>query len=282
MTPSMSMHGSNDTRMVVAKAASVVHGFCKRRPSVGIILGTGLGKLAGRVKKKTVIPYEEIPHFPQTTVASHAGELVIGNVAGRTVAMLSGRFHYYEGYSMKDVTLPVRVLKALGAKTLIISGAVGGMDPQYRRGDLVVVEDHINLMGDNPLIGPNDERLGPRYPDMCAPYDRELVDVTLQEALKAGVRCHAGVYVGVAGPNLETRAEYRFLRTIGADVVGMSVVPETIVAVHAGMRVLGLTVVTDLCLPDALKPANIEEIVKAANAAEPAMSALVEKVIRKA
>jgi len=282
MTPSMSMHGSNDTRMVVAKAASVVHGFCKRRPSVGIILGTGLGKLAQHVKKKTVIPYEEIPHFPQTTVASHAGELVIGNVAGRTVAMLSGRFHYYEGYSMKEVTLPVRVLKALGAKTLIISGAVGGMDPQYRRGDLVVVEDHINLMGDNPLIGPNDERLGPRYPDMCAPYDRKLIDLTLKEALKAGVRCHAGVYVGVAGPNLETRAEYRFLRTIGADVVGMSVVPETIAAVHAGMRVLGLTVVTDLCLPDALKPANIEEIVKAANAAEPAMSALVEKVIRKA
>ena len=263
----------------IRKAAAVIRTFGTKRPSVGIILGTGLGKLAGDIKRKTVIPYAEIPNFPQTTVATHAGEMVIGEISGKTVAALSGRFHYYEGYSMREITLPVRVLKALGAKVIVVSAAAGGMNPQYRQGDLVAIEDHINLMGDNPLIGPNDDRLGPRYPDMCAPYDRKLIDLVMDAALKMGVRCHTGVYVAVAGPNLETRAEYRFLRAIGADVVGMSVVPEVLVAVHAGLRVLGLAVVTDMCLPDALKPSDINEIIKTANAVEPKMTALVEKTI---
>ena len=274
-------HGSSELEQTIRAAATVVHTITKRKPSVGIILGTGLGRLASAVKKKVAIPYADIPNFPKTTVATHAGELVIGDLAGKTVAMLSGRFHYYEGYTMREISLPVRMLKAIGAKALVVSGAVGGMNPQYRRGDLVVIEDHINLMGDNPLIGPNDDRLGPRYPDMCAPYDPALMDMALKAALRRGVRCHSGVYAAVAGPNLETRAEYRFLRAIGADVVGMSVVPEVIVAVHAGLRVLGLAAVTDLCLPDALQPANIEDIIKTANAAEPKMSNVVEDVIKK-
>ncbi len=270
----------SELRQKLQAAATVIRTFCKRRPSVGIILGTGLGRLAKDIKNKTVIPYADIPNFPRTTVATHAGELIIGDLAGKTVAALAGRFHYYEGYTMRQITLPVRVLKAIGAKTLIVSGAVGGMNPQYRRGDLVVIEDHINLMGANPLIGPNDDTLGPRYPDMCAPYDAKLLDLALNAALARKVRCHAGVYAAVAGPNLETRAEYRFLRTIGADIVGMSVVPEAIVAVHAGLRLLGLAVVTDMCLPDALKPADISDIIKTANAAEPQMTAVVESVIR--
>ena len=264
----------------IKRAASVIRTFCKKRPTAGIILGTGLGNLAKTIKHKVVIPYSEIPGFPKTTVDTHAGELVIGQLGRKTVATLSGRLHYYEGYSMREITLPVRLLRALGVKTLVVSAAVGGMNPQYRKGDIVVIEDHINLMGDNPLIGPNDDTLGPRYPDMCAPYDAKLIELASKVALKKGVRSHTGVYVAVSGPNLETRAEYRFLRTIGADVVGMSVVPEVIVAVHAGMRVLGLAVVTDMCLPDALKPANIEEIINTANKAEPKMSGVVEQLIK--
>ena len=274
------INSTSDLNRKIHKAVSVIRSQCKRKPAIGIILGTGLGKLATKIRKKVVIPYGEIPNFPQTTVDTHAGELVIGELAGKTVATLSGRFHYYEGYSMQEITLPLRVLRALGAKTLVVSGATGGMNPQYRQGDLVVIEDHINLMGDNPLIGPNDDTLGPRYPDMCAPYDAKLIELASKVALKKGVRSHTGVYVAVSGPNLETRAEYRFLRTIGADVVGMSVVPEVIVAVHAGMRVLGLAVVTDMCLPDALKPANIEEIINTANKAEPKMSGVVEQLIK--
>jgi len=273
-------HAAGELDKIIRSAATVVRTFTKARPTIGIILGTGLGKLASRARKKVVIPYHEIPHFPRTTVEDHAGELVIGEIAGKTVAMLSGRFHYYEGYSMQQITLPVRVLKAIGIKTLIVSAAAGDMNPQHRAGDIIVIEDHINLMGDNPLIGPNDDKLGPRYPDMSAPYDAKLIDMALNAALKRNVRCHSGVYVGVAGPNLETRAEYRFLRAIGADVVGMSVVPEVTVAVHAGLRVLGFAVATDMCLPDALKPANIEAIIKVANTAEPKLSRLVEDVIR--
>jgi purine-nucleoside phosphorylase len=272
---------SNGLFQEIQRCVNVVRTFTKRKPAVGIILGTGLGKLAGSVRKAVKVPYSDIPGFPKTTVASHAGELVIGDLGGKCVATLSGRFHYYEGYSMQEITLPVRVLNALGVQTLIVSGASGGMNPQYRKGDLMAIEDHINLMGDNPLIGPNDDRLGPRYPDMSHPYDQKLLDATLDTALKMNVRCHSGVYVGVAGPNLETRAEYRFLRGIGADVVGMSVVPEVLVAVHAGMRVLGMAVVTDMCLPDALEPAQIEEIIKTANEAEGRMTRVVKRVIEK-
>jgi purine-nucleoside phosphorylase len=263
----------------IDRAAAVVRAHTRKRPRVGVILGTGLGPVARAIKKKTVIDCEDIPGFPRPTVEGHAGELIVGEIGGKSVAALSGRFHYYEGYTMQEITLPVRVLKAVGCKNLIVSGAAGGMNPQHRKGDLVILEDQINLMGDNPLIGPNDDRLGPRYPDMIEPFDRQLIDKALAAALEVKTRAHTGVYAGVAGPNLETRAEYRFLRTIGADVVGMSVVPEVLVAVHAGMKVLGLVVVTDMCLPDALRPAKIEEIIAVANAAEPKMTAIVKKVI---
>ena len=270
-----------DLASTVRAATKAIRQMTPVRPKVAIILGTGLGRLAGQIRKKTVIPYEEIPGFPQSTVATHAGQLVIGQLSGKAVAAMEGRFHYYEGYTMDQITLPVRVMRALGARVLIVSNACGGMNPQYRHGDIVIIEDHINLMGDNPLIGPNDDRLGPRFPDMCEPYDRKLIGLASKLALRQGTRAHTGVYVAVPGPNLETRAEYRFLRTIGADTVGMSTVPEVIVAVHAGLRVLGLSVVTDRCLPDALKPADIGEIIAVASEAEPKLTKLVASVVAK-
>ena len=193
---------------------------------------------------------------------------------------MEGRFHFYEGYSLQQITLPVRVMKALGCEALIVSNACGGMNPQFAKGDLMVIEDHINLMGDNPLIGPNDERLGVRFPDMCRPYDRELIAQARRIALEEKIVCHQGVFVAVPGPNLETRAEYRFLRGIGADVVGMSTVPEVIVAVHAGLRNLGLSVITDMCLPDALEPVKLEDIIAVANAAEKKLRVLVRRVVQ--
>jgi purine-nucleoside phosphorylase len=249
------------------------------RPRVGVILGTGLGGLAEEIEAEQVLSYEAVPHFPTPTVASHAGRLVCGRLAGKTVVAMEGRFHFYEGYSLKQITLPVRVMKALGCEVLIVSNACGGMNPQYDKGDLMVIEDHINLIGDNPLIGPNDDRLGPRFPDMSRPYDPELIRLALRVALEERVVCHQGVYVAVTGPNLETRAEYRFLRTIGADVVGMSTVPEVIVAVHSRLRVLGFSVITDMCLPDALQPVSHEEIVAVANAAEKRLGVVVRRVI---
>jgi len=194
---------------------------------------------------------------------------------------MSGRVHYYEGYSMQQVTFPLRVMRFLGAKTLIVSNAAGGMNPFYKRGDIVVIDDHINLMGDNPLIGPNDETIGPRFPDMSEPYSRRLIELTEKTALELGIKVHRGVFVGVAGPNLETRAEYRFLRGIGADIVSMSTVPEVIVARHMNMKVLGLSIVTDMCLPDALEPADHIEIMKAAQRAEPKLTKLVREVVRR-
>jgi purine-nucleoside phosphorylase len=249
------------------------------RPRAGVILGTGLGGLAEDVRTEAVIPYAEVPHFPQSTVKTHAGRLVCGSLGGKSVIAMEGRFHFYEGYSLKQITLPVRVFKALGCDTLIVSNACGGMNPQYAKGDLMVIEDHINLMGDNPLIGPNDDRLGERFPDMCQPYDRELIALTRRVALEERIVCHQGVFVAVPGPNLETRAEYRFLRGIGADVVGMSTVPEVIVGVHSRLRNLGLSVITDMCLPDALEPANLEEIIAVANAAEKKLRVLVRRVL---
>jgi len=250
-----------------------------QKPQIAIILGTGLGGLAEDIEDKIGIPYSEIPHFPTPTVETHAGRLVLGKISGKDVVAMEGRIHYYEGYSMEEVTFPTRVMRALGAQILIVSTAAGGMNPQYARGDIVIIEDHINLMGANPLIGPNDERLGPRYPDMVEPYDRPLIELTDKVALEQAVKAHKGVYVAVAGPNLETRAEYRFLREIGADVVGMSTVPEVLVAVHGGFRTLGLAIVTDMCLPDALQPANIEQIIAVAEEAEPKLTRLVKEVI---
>ena len=249
------------------------------KPRVGIILGTGLGGLAEDIAAEATIPFGDIPHFLRSTVASHAGNFVCGTLAGKTVVAMEGRIHAYEGYSLKQITFPVRIMRALGCEILIASNACGGMNPQFAKGDLMVIEDHINLMGDNPLIGPNDERLGPCFPDMCHAYDRELIALTRRIALEEKIVCHQGVYVAVPGPNLETRAEYRWLRGIGADVVGMSTVPEVIVGVHAGLRNLGLSVITDMCLPDALEPALLADIVAIANVAEKKLRVLVRRII---
>ena len=246
---------------------------------MGIILGTGLGSLAGQIQTEATLEYERIPHFPRSTTVGHTGQLVCGRLQGLAVVAMEGRFHAYEGYTQQQITFPVRMMRALGAEMLMVSNACGGMNPQYARGDIVVIEDHINLMNGNPLIGVNDDRLGPRFPDMSAPYDRPLVDRALEIARRENFVAHKGVYVAVTGPNLETRAEYRFLRAIGADVVGMSTVPEVLVAVHAGMRVLGLLIVTDMCLPDCLKAADIDEILATAAEAEPKLRKIVLGVL---
>jgi purine-nucleoside phosphorylase len=249
-------------------------------PHAGIILGTGLGGFSEEIEIEAEFDYADLPHFLESTATSHRGRLLCGRLSGIPVMAMEGRHHMYEGYRLDQITLPVRVLKAMGAKLLLVSNAVGAMNPHYACGDIMVIDDHINLMGDNPLIGINDERLGPRFPDMSAPYDRALGDVALEIARKRNFVAHRGVLVAVAGPNLETRAEYRFLRQIGADVVGMSTVPEVIVAVHAGLRTVGLSVVTDMCLPDALKPADVSEIIAIANAAEPKLRELVTGVLQ--
>ncbi len=249
------------------------------RAKVGIVLGTGLGGLAKQIDAELTLPYDEIPHFPRSTVTTHAGNLVCGTLNGTPVVAMEGRFHAYEGYDLKQITFPVRVIKALGAETLVVSNACGGMNPQYRAGDIMVIEDHINLLGLNPLVGINDDRLGPRFPDMCEPYDKRLIDTALEISRKENFVCHRGVYVAVLGPNLETRAEYRFLRTIGADVVGMSTVPEVLVAAHAGMKVLGLSIITDLCFPECLKPAEIADIIAIAGGAEPKLTKIVTGVL---
>ena len=263
----------------IEEAASHIRDRWSGKPRVGIVLGTGLGGLASRIEEATSIDYEEIPHFPRSTAVSHRGRLVCGSLCGIAVVAMEGRFHQYEGYPLKQITLPVRVMKSLGAETLIVTQAVGGMNPLYRSGDIMLIDDHINLMGDNPLVGINDDRLGPRFPDMSAPYTPELIDVGLSIGRREDFVVHRGVMVAVTGPNLETRAEYRFLRQIGADVVGMSTVPEVIVAVHSGLRVLGLSVITDMCLPDSLQPAKVDEIVAVANQAEPNMVRLVMGVL---
>src|SRR5262245_63352343 len=233
----------------IQEAKTFLQSHWKGRPKVGIILGTGLGGLVEEIQADTALNYADIPHFPVSTVESHAGRLVCGALAGKQVMAMEGRFHFYEGYTLKQITFPVRVMKALGCEVLIVSNACGGMNPQWAKGDIMLIEDHINLMGDNPLIGPNDDRLGIRFPDMCHPYDEELIAAARRIALEEKIVCHQGVFVAVPGPNLETRAEYRFLRgACGADVVGMSTVPEVIVAVHAGLRTLGLSVITDICL----------------------------------
>jgi purine-nucleoside phosphorylase len=263
----------------IQEAAASVRQRWAGAPTVGIILGTGLGNLADDIEAEAALPYETIPHFPSSTAPSHQGKLVCGKLGGKTVVAMQGRFHFYEGYTLQQITFPVRVMKALGCGVLIVSNACGGMNPQYARGDIMLIEDHINLLGDNPLIGPNDTRLGERFPDMCYTYDRDLLALAKRVALEDRISVQQGVYVAVAGPNLETRAEYRFLRTIGADVVGMSTVPEAIVGVHSGMRNLGLSVITDVCLADALKPVSLPEIIATAHEAEPKLRALVRRVV---
>ena len=263
----------------IERAAETIRARFGLRPDTAIILGTGLGKLAVDVDAHAVIDYADIPGFPLSTVESHTGRLLCGMLGGKTVVAMQGRFHRYEGYTLQQVTFPVRVMRALGAETLIVSNACGGLNPLWSAGDLMLIADHINLLGDSPLIGPNDDRLGPRFPDLSAPYDSTLRDLARRVAADKKITLHEGVYVAVTGPNLETRAEYRFLRAIGADVVGMSTVPEVIVAIHAGMRVLGLSIITDMCLPDALEPATVERIIAVANRAEPMLTQLVRGVL---
>jgi len=270
-----------DVWTAVQAAADVVRDRYAERPKAAVILGTGLGQLATEIDVRTTIDYSDIPGFPLSTVESHDGRLLCGTLGGKPVVVMQGRFHRYEGYTLQQVTFPVRVLRALGAETLIVSNACGAMNPLWSAGDLMLVADHINLLGDNPLIGPNDDRLGPRFPDMSATYDEALRAEARAVAADLRIPLREGVYVAVSGPNLETRAEYRFLRGIGADVVGMSTVPEVIVAVHAGMRVLGFSIVTDLCLPDALQPATVEGIIGMANRVQPSLSRLVRGVLER-
>lgn len=246
-------------------------------PKVGIILGTGLGALAHEIKHPIVVPYENIPHFPVSTVESHAGELVFGTLGDVPVVAMKGRFHRYEGYTLQQVTFPVRVMKALGIEYLLISNAAGGMNPSYDPGDLVIIEDHVNFTGDNPLIGKNDDRLGPRWPDMIEPYSKELITLTQKIAKEKQIPIKKGVYVGVTGPCLETRAEYRWLATF-SDLVGMSTVPEVIVGVHCGLKILGISVVTDKCVADTLEPADIQKIIRCAQEAEPKLTLLMKEV----
>jgi purine-nucleoside phosphorylase len=259
----------------IREAVESLRPSLKRPLQAGVILGTGLGSLPEGFEVDSVVPYERIPHFPRSMVESHANELVFGTLHGRSLAVMRGRIHYYEGFSMQEVTFPIRVLRGLGAGHLIISSAVGGMNPTFSLGDIVLVADHINLMGDNPLIGPNDEALGPRFPDMSNPYDAGLQEIVAKVALEQKIALRRGVLVAVAGPNLETRAEYRFLRWCGADVVGMSMVPENLVAVHGKMKVAAFAVVTDLCFPDALEPVDVSRILAAAASAAPSLSRLI-------
>lgn len=270
-----------ELRKRVEEAADFIRSRTKIKPEVAIILGTGLGALADEIESKEIISYSQIPAFPAATVIGHAGQLALGIIGRKSVVAMQGRFHRYEGYSLEEVTFPVRVMQHLGAGALIISNAAGGMNPLFEAGDLMLIADHINLMGDNPLVGVNDERLGPRFPDMSQPYDRKLIALAEEVAREEKIKVQKGVYVAVTGPNLETAAEYRFLRLIGADVVGMSTVPEVIVAVQSGMRVLGISCITDECLPDALKPADIKTIFKVAAGAEPKLTRLMSQVVQK-
>lgn len=268
----------------VKRTGDYIRERCSIEPKVGIILGTGLGALAGQISTEPVgasIPYQDLPGFPVSTAPGHKGQLVIGHLAGVPVCAMEGRFHLYEGYGVHETTFPVRVLKEIGCTHLFVSNACGGLNPIYRKGDIMIIDDHINLMGVNPLVGPNDDRLGPRFPDLCEPYCRDLQNLAINAGLSLDMTLQRGVYAAMVGPNLETRAEYRYLRTIGADVIGMSTIPEVLVAVHQGSKVLGFSIVTDMCFPDSLEPVCIEEILAVAHAAEAKLSRLVVAILER-
>jgi len=264
-----------------AEAAAFIQEHLDTMPEYLLILGTGLGQLAEEMTVDTVLPYDEIPHFPVSTVESHAGKLLLGSLGGKPVMAMQGRFHYYEGYSMQQIVFPVRVAKALGVQTLLVSNACGGLNPNFERGDIMLINDHINFLGDNPLMGPNDPELGPRFPDMSMPYSERLMATAEQAALDLGIKMHQGVYLAVSGPMLETKAEYRYMRQLGADVVGMSTVPEVIAAVHMSMEVLGISVITDECFPDSLEPVSLDDVLEAAAMAEPQLTRVVVEVLKR-
>jgi len=271
----------NNLKGQINKAVKYIRTRIKKfSPEVGIILGTGLGNFSDEIQNKTIVSYNKIPGFPVSTVVTHKGELIFGKLSNKPIVAMAGRFHYYEGYSLQQITFPVRVMKALGVKVLIISAAVGSVNVDCPCGMVVLIKDHINLLGNNPLIGPNDDSLGPRFPDMYNAYDKRLIELAKQVAEKNNIKTHEAVYAAMTGPTLETQAEYRFVRIIGADVVGMSTVPEVIVGVHSGLRILALAVVTDLATPDTIKPVDIDEIIRNANEAEPHLSTIIKGVIR--
>lgn len=272
---------SNDLKQKIAEAKKFITGQIDFKPKVGIVLGTGLGSLADGIDVAGTVDYTDIPHFPVSTVESHAGRLIFGHLRGKPVVAMQGRFHFYEGYTLQKVTFPIRVLKALGIETLIVSNACGGLNPQFNKKDIMIITDHINLLGDNPLIGPNDDSIGDRFPDLYNCYDHELVKLAETVALEQKLPVKKGVYVAVSGPNLETAAEYRFLRIIGADVVGMSTVPEVLAARHQGTKVMAFSIITDMGLPDAIKPCSLDDVIGAANAAEPKLRELIAGCVEK-
>lgn len=271
----MSSNTIEQARIQRAEAVSFIKERLPINPEYLLILGTGLGELAENMTINLELPYKDIPHFPVSTVESHTGKLLMGYLGGKPVMAMQGRFHYYEGYSMNQIVFPIRVAKMLGIQTLLVSNACGGLNPNFERGDIMLINDHINFLGDNPLIGANDPDLGPRFPDMSQPYTKHLLVTANQVALDAGIKIHQGVYLAVSGPMLETKAEYRYMRQLGADAVGMSTVPEVIAAVHMGMKVLGVSVITDECFPDSLKPVSLDDVLNAAAMAKPQLTRIV-------
>ncbi|MBU0559404.1 MAG: purine-nucleoside phosphorylase [Bacteroidetes bacterium] len=266
---------------MIDETLKVIRKKTEKEYTIGIILGTGLGGLVSEIEKDFEIDYSEIPHFSISTVESHNGKLIFGKIGDKDVVAMQGRFHYYEGYSMQQIAYPVRVMKKLGVTTLLVSNACGGMNPTFKKGDIMLMSDHINLLGDNPLIGPNEDEFGPRFPDMSEPYNYELIELAEKIALENKIKIQKGVYVAVPGPNLETKAEYRFLRLIGADVVGMSTVPENIVANQMGIKVLGISIITDECFPDSLKHVDVQEIIATAMEAEPKMTLIMKELVNR-
>ena len=267
-------------REKIAEAKKFIESRSKVKPKIGIIVGTGLGTLAKEIEIKATVPYSDIPHFAVSTAPGHEGNLILGKLSGKMIMAMQGRFHLYEGYSLEEITFPIRIMKEMGVELLIESNAVGGMNPNFKAGDLMIITDHINLTGNNPLIGPNDERLGPRFPDMSEPYDKKLIELTKRIAIEEKIGIHQGVYVGLTGPNFETPAEYRFLRLIGADAVSMSTICEVIVARHSGLRVLGISCITDECIPDRLEPVNFRKLIQVAQKVEPNLARLVKRLLR--
>jgi purine-nucleoside phosphorylase len=272
MLQNLDMHQLNETVAFIQSRTSL-------QPIAGIILGSGLGGLVNDLDVELSLPYEEILHFPVSTVKGHGGKLLFGKLNQQPVVMLSGRFHYYEGYNMQEVTYPVRVMKQLGASVLFVSNAAGGMNPDFKVGDLMIINDHINLFPEHPLRGKNDEQMGPRFPDMTEPYSHKLIQSAKKIAELQQIHVHEGVYIGLQGPTFETKAEYKYLRVIGGDTVGMSTVPEVIVAKHMGMDVFGMSVVTDLGIRDEMNVITHEEVLEAAQAAAPKMALIVKELI---
>lgn len=260
-------------------AHAFIQAMLEDQPTIAIVLGTGLGKVAESITTIKEIPYTDIPHFPLSTVESHSGTLIYGTISGKTVLAMKGRFHFYEGYDMREITFPIRVFNSLGINILFVSNASGALNPTYHASDIMIIDDHINLIGDNPLIGPNLSSFGPRFPDMSRPYDPALIQLITQKAEALHIPIHKGVYVGVSGPNLETRAEYKFLRIIGGDVVGMSTIPEVLVARHMGMRVAGISIITDEGYHENLQKVSLDDVLKAAEKAEPSLAILMESVL---